>query len=198
MIRNVSLLALVAMLAACQQPGGLDASGRGDPAPLFYAPPGTQLLLRNTIDGEAKTQQIAVEPPRGPRGAYRDSDGRSGGFYPGCWGCGGEALIQEEAYRALWPLETGKQTTFIRRTPDGVEARVLIRVAGVQVVRTEAGTFQTFLLDGRIEHLTGPRFSAQVKAWWAPDPGWVIRAEGGDSGGSTLVSEVIGVTPAGT
>ena len=100
-------------------------------------------------------------------------------------------VIEEAKYAALWPLETGKEAAFLRTAPDGNKARVVIKVAGTQTIETPAGTFDTYLLDGRIEHLTGPRYSAQVRAWWAPGPGWVVRAEGGDSQGSTLSSQVV-------
>ena len=63
-------------------------------------------------------------------------------------------------------------------------------VAGLETVETAAGAFEAYALDGRIEHVTGPRYSAQVRAWWAPGPGWVIKAEGGDSRGNTLSSQV--------
>jgi hypothetical protein len=98
--------------------------------------------------------------------------------------------IEIDKYSQLWPLETGKNVAFLRTAPDGQKARVIIRVSGTQEIETAAGKFDTYILDGRIEHLTGPRYSAQVRAWWAQDPGWVVKAEGGDSQGSTLSSEV--------
>lgn len=188
--RTATVMALLAGLAGCAQPGALNTSGRGDPARLIYAPAGTQITLANVVDGQTSQTQITVAPPSGFRGAFTRADGTQGGFYPGCWGCGGAMRIEEDAYAALWPLETGKSTGFLRTAPDGQKARVVIRVAGNQVIETPAGTFETYLLEGRVEHLTGPRFSATVRAWWAPDPGWVVRAEGSDSAGKQLASEV--------
>lgn len=187
----ISLALAGLALAGCAQPGPLDSSGRGDPARLTYAPPGTRIALTNNANGQVTETRLTAGQATGPRGAFDREDGVAGGFYPGCWGCGGDMVIEEEKYLALWPLETGKETGFLRTAPDGEKARVVIRVAGTQVIETPAGQFDTYLLDGRIEHLTGPRYSAQVRAWWAPDPGWVVRAEGGDSQGSTLSSEVV-------
>lgn len=178
-------------LGACdQQRGGLDRSGRGDPARLSYAEQGTGIRLVNTANGKTSETIITAGQSSGLRGAYTGANGQTGGFYPGCWGCGGQMQIEEDKYGALWPLETGKQVTFLRTAPDGQQARVVIRVAGLDEIETEAGRFEAYMLDGRIEHITGPRYSAQVRAWWAPGPGWVVKAEGGDSQGSTLSSEV--------
>jgi hypothetical protein len=101
--------------------------------------------------------------------------------------------IDEARYAELWPLAPGKQVSFLRTAPDGQQARVLIRVAGRETVETPAGTFDAWLLDGRVENVTGPRHSAQVRAWWAPDPGWVVRAEGGDSLGNALSSQAVAI-----
>lgn len=182
--------ATILLLAACQSGIGPDRTGRGGPAQLVYAPVGTQITLLNASNGTASETQITAAAATGLRGAYTTTTGTSGGFYPGCWGCGGSMQIEENLYAALWPLETGKSVAFLRTAPDGQKARVIIRVSGTQTVETPAGSFDTYILDGRIEHLTGPRYSAQVRAWWAQDPGWVVKAEGGDSQGSTLSSEV--------
>ena len=180
------------LLAACaDRPEGLDTFGRGDPASLTYAPAGTRIVLVNQANGQSTQTNITAGQPTGLRGAYTRDDGASGGFYPGCWGCGGGMQIEEAKYGQLWPLETGKTVSFLRTAPDGNKARVVIRVAGSETIETPAGNFETYLLDGRIEHLTGPRYSAQVRAWWAPGPGWVVKAEGGDSQGSTLSSQVV-------
>ena len=157
---------------------------------LAYAAPGTRIFLQNDVNGQASTTQITAGQSTGARGAYVGADGRTGGFYPGCWGCGGEMMIDEAAYRALWPLEKGKRTVFLRTAPNGEKARIVITVAGSERLTTPAGTFDTFILDGRLETLDGARYSAQVRAWWAPGSGWVVRARGGDSRGNTLSSEV--------
>ena len=68
---------------------------------------------------------------------------------------------------------------------------MIVSVVGTEQITTPAGDFETWLLDGRMEQVTGPPLSAQVRAWWAPGPGWVVRAEGGDSRGNTLSSEVV-------
>lgn len=191
---RISALFLIAplLLAACaEQRTGLDRSGRGDPAQLTYAAPGTRIVLTNVVDGTTSETRITAGQPNGSRGTYTRDDGATGGFYPGCWGCGGEMQIEEGIYSSLWPLETGKSVSFLRTSPNGDKARVLIKVAGIETIETPAGSFETYMLDGRTEHLTGARYSAQVRAWWAPGPGWVVRAEGGDSRGSTLSSTVI-------
>ena len=191
-----SLLAVAVLAVGCTQTApGLDRSGAAPPAPLAYAAPGTRIALLSTVDGQIERTEITADVPEGPRGGYIGADGRSGGFYPGCWGCGGLARIDEAAYLDLWPLETGKRVTFLRENPDGTQHRVVIRVAGTERIETAAGPFDTYLLDGRIETVTGGRFSAQVRAWWAPDPGWVVRAEGGSGSGSVLTSEVVAITP---
>lgn len=179
------------MLAGCADQT-LDVSGRGDPARLQYAEAGTDITLQSAANGTLTNARITVLPPAGPQGRFRRADGTEGSFYPGCWACGAPNVIEEDLYARLWPLETGKQVSFIRTSPDGLRARIIIQVAGIEDVTTPAGTFETYLLDGRIEHLTGPRYSAQVRAWWAPGPGWIVQAEGGDSRGSTLSSLVVG------
>ena len=178
------------LLAACEPPRGSETNPVATAALLAYAEPGTQIFLRNNVNGETSEVQITADQATGPRGAYTGADGSSGGFYPGCWGCGGSMTIDEEAYRSLWPLQKGKRTVFLRTAPNGDKARMVITVAGTERVTTDAGTFDTFILDGRLENLSGARYSAQVRAWWAPGPGWVIRARGGDSQGNTLSSEV--------
>ncbi|MEM0990134.1 MAG: hypothetical protein AAGK00_14750 [Pseudomonadota bacterium] len=184
-------LTLAATLTACGG-SGLDVSGRGDPARLLYAEVGTEITLQNTINGTASQTEITALRPAGAQGRFRAADGVEGSFYPGCWDCGAPNVVEDAIYASLWPLETGKQVSFLRTAPDGQKARVVIRVAGIQDVETPVGTLETYLLDGRIEHLTGPRYSAQVRAWWAPGPGWVVKAEGGDSKGATLSSQMIG------
>ncbi len=188
----VAPLLLSLILTACAQRQDLDASGRGDPASLTYAPAGTAITLSNSANGKTSETRITAAQATGVRGAYRREDGQPGSFYPGCWGCGGNMQIEEAKYAALWPLETGKEVSFLRTAPDGQKARVVIRVAGIQTIDTPAGTFETYLLDGRVKHLNGPDYSANVRAWWAPQPGWVVKAEGGDSQGSNLSSQVTG------
>ena len=176
---------------ACQAPTSIDRSGDGAPARLSYAPSGTEILLRNTVNGTTSQLQITAGQPKGVVGTYRAQDGRMGRFVPGCWGCGTSVTIDEDAYAALWPLETGKSVAFLRTDATGNRARVLISVAGIEWVENDAGRFRTYRLDGRVQHLGGPAFSAEVSAWWAPDPGWVIQARGRDSTGNTLSSEVV-------
>lgn len=185
--------ALSLALVACA-PQGLDSSGHGAPAPLVYATPGTRIALLSTVDGETTRTEITVGLPAGARGSFTRGDGSTGWLYPGCWGCGGDVTIDEAAYRGLWPLETGKRVQFDRADPDGQMHRISIRVAGTERIETAAGSFDTYLLDGRIETVSGPRFAAHVRAWWAPDPGWVVRAEGGDSKGSVLTSEAVSIS----
>jgi hypothetical protein len=164
------------------------------PASLTYAAPGTQFLLENIVDGARSEQAVTAGPATGLRGAYTNSSGQPGGFYPGCWGCGGTAQIEEDLYARLWPLETGKQVGFLRTSSDGNRARVIIRVAGTERLETPMGDIDTFKLEGRLQGLTGPEYTANVEAWWAPDPGWVIRAVGSDSQGRSLSSKVIAIT----
>jgi len=163
---------------------------KGDPARLIYADPGTRITVANTVNGATRETTLTAIWSLGARGKYRDEDGREDSFLPGCWGCGDGTELDEDAYAALWPLEEGKAVRFLRTGRDGEVAEVEIRVAGRQSVTTAAGTYEAYLLDGRIENRTGPTYSAQVRAWWAPAPGWVIKAEGGDSRGNTLSSEV--------
>ena len=187
--------ALLAILAACGgQAGGLGASGRGDPAPLVYAPPGTAFRLANMVNGEPSESLIHAGRADGPRGGFVKADGATGGFYPACWGCGGEMRIEEDKYALLWPLKTGKHVRFLRTSPTGGVAVVSIRVAGAETIETAAGRFETYRLETAIEARTGPRWRARLTAWWAPDPGWVVRAEGIDSDGNRLVSEVASIT----
>lgn len=188
--RLIGLCATVLLLAACDPPRGSKTNPVATASLLAYAAPGTQIFLKNDVNGQSSTVQITAGQAKGARGAYIGADGRAGGFYPGCWGCGGDMVIDEDAYRALWPLESGKRTVFLRTAPNGDKARLVITVAGTERITTEAGTFDTFILDGRLENLSGASYSAQVRAWWAPGPGWVVRARGGDSQGNTLSSEV--------
>ena len=197
---GLAALALAALVASCGVPpdGPASAPGGGaapDVAPLVYAPPGTRITLANSVNGRPSETRITVAGATGPRAVYVAEDGRTGGVYPGCWDCGGAMRIEEDKYAALWPLEPGKQVVFLRTAPDGQQARVLVRVAGRETVETPAGAFDAWLLDGRVENVTGPRQSAQVRAWWAPDPGWVVKAEGGDSRGNTLSSQAAAIDP---
>lgn len=187
-------IVMVLALAACTPQGGLDTSGRGDPAPLVYAPEGTQIRLSNTVDGQVSQNTITAGRALGARGALVRADGTQGAFYPGCWNCGDGMRIEEAQYAALWPLETGKIASFVRTSPGGEKARVVIRVAGRETVETAAGSFETYLLEGRVNHLTGAAYDAEVKAWWAPEPGWVVKAQGSDSKGRALASEVVSFT----
>lgn len=185
------------LLASCEQqrqkPAGLDRTGAAPPARLVYAPPGTVITLLDTENGERYETQITVAPPAGFRGAYTTVNGDTGGFYPGCWACGGDNLIESDLYARLWPLETGKSAAFLRSSTNGLQARVLITVIGSETIETQAGVFDTYVLDGRVEHLSGPRYSAQLKAWWTRDPGWVVKAEGSDSDGFQISSEVTSI-----
>ncbi|MFK7945225.1 MAG: hypothetical protein AB8B85_20245 [Paracoccaceae bacterium] len=190
MIRFLSILLLPALLS-CTPQAGLDTSGRGAPAPLVYAPEGTLIRLSNTVNGQVSESRITAGRALGPQGALIRSNGTQGSFYPGCWDCGGGMQIEEALYTALWPLETGKIASFIRTAQDGNKARVVIRVAGREQVETPAGSFDTYLLEGRVQHLTGPQYEANVRAWWASDPGWVVKAQGSDSAGTSLASEVV-------
>ncbi|MEM9063328.1 MAG: hypothetical protein AAGD13_22945 [Pseudomonadota bacterium] len=192
-LRCAAALMAAVVLSACADSRFIDRTGRQGPAQLVYAPAGTELKLVNASNGKPSETRITVNAPTGLRGSFTREDGTTGGFYPACWGCGGSNVIEEAEYAKLWPLETGKSVGFLRTAPDGQKARVVIRVAGTASIETMAGQFDTYILDGRIEHLTGPRYSAQVRAWWAQDPGWVVKAEGGDSQGSTLSSEVASV-----
>lgn len=185
------IIPLLLVLAACDAPLGSKDNPVGTPALLAYAAPGTRIVLENKVGDAVARTRITAGPPAGARGTYTGEDGAEGSFYPGCWACGGDMVIDEDAYRALWPLEKGKRTAFLRTAPDGAKARVVITVAGKESVTTPAGTFETWLLDGRLEHLSGPAYSAQVRSWWAPGPGWVIRARGGDSNGNAVASEVV-------
>lgn len=181
------------LLAACSQPQkpvGLDRTGGAAPARLDYAPTGTVITLVDTENGEASETWITVAPSIGFHGAYTTVNGGTGRFYPGCWACGGDNLIETEKYAQLWPLETGKSVSFLRDSPDGLKARVLIQVTGSETIETRAGIFDTYVLDGTVEHLTGERYSAKIRAWWARNLGWVVRAEGSDSDGYVVSSEV--------
>lgn len=192
-MRTTFVLSILAAftLAACETPfSESDGEVRGTASLLVYAAPGTQIRLVNSANGAQSESRIRAGAPTGLRGAYTTEDGRFGSFYPGCWGCGDGMTIEEEKYAQLWPLEVGKQVVFLRTAGDGNKARVVIRVAGQETVTTASGSYNAFMLDGRIENLSGPRYSAQVRAWWAPAPGWVVKAEGGDSAGNTLSSEV--------
>lgn len=186
----IPALVAVGLLSGCEQPGTFNGAASDDPARLVYAPAGTKIKLLNAVNGKPSESSITAGAATGVRGAFLDANGVPGGFYPGCWGCGGTTTIEEEVYARLWPLDAGKQVTFIRTADNGEKARVVIRVAGIETIETPAGTFKTWTLDGRIENLSGPRYSAQVRAWWAPQPGWVVKAEGGDSRGNTLSSQV--------
>ena len=193
-MKRLMCLMIVPALMACAPEGGLDSSGRGDPAPLVYAPEGTQISLSNTVNGTVSESQITAGRATGAKGALIRADGTQGGFYPGCWNCGGEMQIEEALYAALWPLETGKIASFLRTAPDGNKARVVIRVAGREQIETAAGSFDTYLMEGQVQHLTGPQYDAKVRAWWAPDPGWVVKAQGSDSTGANLASEVVALS----
>jgi len=192
---STTLTLLLVLLSACaQQPvGGLDQTGSAAPARLEYAPPGTVITLLDSDNGATSESRITVAPPTGYRGTYTTDNGNTGSFYPGCWACGGDNLIETGKYAQLWPLETGKNVAFLRDSPDGLKARVVIRVIGTETIETAAGRFDTYVLDGRVEHLTGPRHSAQVRVWWARDPGWVVQVEGSDSDGNVLTSKVTSI-----
>lgn len=178
-------------LAACDPPLGSQNNPVGTATLLAYAAPGTEIEIENTINGDVSRSVITAATPVGARGAYLDQDGTPGDYYPGCWDCGGDSVIDEEAYRKLWPLAIGNRAVFTRTRPNGETARVVIAVTESGQITTPAGTFDTWILQGRVEHLTGPAYSAQIRAWWAPGPGWVVRARGGDSAGNAFATEVV-------
>lgn len=193
-MRTPAIIAILATLglSACNDRvlGGNDDPVRGTPVQLTYAEPGTKIRLVNSSNGQQSETRITAGAPTGLRGAYTTDDGRFGSFYPGCWGCGDGMTIEEEKYAQLWPLEVGKQVVFLRTAADGQKARMVIRIAGIETVEAAGRTYEAYQFDGRLENITGPRYSAQVRAWWAPRPGWVVKAEGGDSLGNTLSSQV--------
>lgn len=193
-LRCTAAVMTLVLLSACADSRFVDRTGRQGPAQLVYAPPGTKLTLINASNGTPSETRIVVNAPTDLRGSFTREDGTTGGFYPACWGCSGENVIEEAEYANLWPLEIGKNVAFLRTAPDGKKARVVIRVSGTESIETKAGSFDTYILDGRIEHITGARYSAQVRAWWAQDPGWIVKAEGGDSQGNTLASEVSAIS----
>lgn len=183
-------LPMLLVLAACDPPLGSQDNPVGSPILLAYAPTGTEIVIENTINQTTERVRLTAGTHVGARGAFVGEDGTESTFYPACWGCGG-TRIDESAYRALWPLEKGKRASFTRTAANGDTARVEIVVAGEERLTTPAGTFDTWILEGRVEQISGPPYSAQVRAWWAPGPGWVIRARGGDSDGNAFSSEVI-------
>ncbi|MEM9736196.1 MAG: hypothetical protein AAF908_06290 [Pseudomonadota bacterium] len=182
--RLLAPLLLPLAVLACAAP---ETAG---PPELVYAPAGTPIRLVNTVDGVESETRITASVARGLRGAFVRADGTVGSFYPGCWDCGAPAEIEEDLYAALWPLAPGKEVGFLRSAPDGTRARIVISVVGPETVETEAGRFETWRLAGRMTMLTGASLTAEVTAWWAPDPGWVVKAEGRDSAGKILASEV--------
>ncbi|MEM8699256.1 MAG: hypothetical protein AAGF44_08795 [Pseudomonadota bacterium] len=190
-------LALIGLLAACTAPQGLDASGSGAPAPLLYAEPGTRITLASSLDGAESQREITILAQQGVAGAFQREDGSTGRVFPGCWDCGAPNVVEEDAYARLWPLETGKRVTFLRSAPDGTKNRIVIRVAGTERIETAAGGFDTYLLKGQSTALTGPRWSAELDIWWAPDPGWAVKAAGSDSDGRSFASEAIEIVPPG-
>ena len=190
LIRWPSALVLALGLAACDPPLGGPENPVGSSTLLAYAPPGTEIVLESTINNEISRSRLTAGDHRPPRGAYLAEDGSQRNFYPACWGCG-DKQIDEAAYGTLWPLETGKFASFLRIAATGETARVIVRVAGKERLATPAGTFDTWILEGRVESETGPAYSAQVRAWWAPGPGWVVRARGGDSEGNAFSTEVL-------
>ena len=132
--RRAAALSLAALLAACaapELPPLAQDPAAASPA-LAYAPPGTRITLANSVNGRPSETRITVAGASGPRGSFVAEDGHAGGVYPGCWDCGLPMRIDEAAYAALWPLAPGKQTAFIRTSPDGSRARVLIRVGGAR------------------------------------------------------------------
>ena len=161
------------------------------PAQLLYAPVGTRIVMLNEINGSPTESTITVDRAEGIFGAFLDGNRRPGAYLPGCWGCSGDSEIEAERYARLWPLVPGNAVSFVRASPSGQVAEVSIRVAGRAKVETVLGAFDTYILDGRIEHVNGPRYSAQLRSWWAPGLGWVIKTTGGDSRGNTVESQIV-------
>lgn len=189
------MLAAALLAAACAGPTEhervIALHAPPGPAQLLYAPVGTRIVMLNTVNGAPAEAQLTVERANGIFGAYVNGDGQPGAYLPGCWGCSGDMEIEAERYSALWPLEKGKSVQFLRVAPSGQVADVTIRVDGQAELETPLGTFDTVILDGRVEHVGGPRYSAQIRSWWAPGLGWVIRSTGGDSRGNTVESQIV-------
>lgn len=186
-------LAALTLLVACEGSGiGVGTGGGGRPD---YAPSGTRIELANLVGGVASTSAITVASASGAEGRYVSDAGETGTYYPGCWGCGGEMVIDLAEYAKLWPLEPGNAVSFTRTAPDGGTAEVTIRVVGEEKIETPAGFFETLILASRIEATSGAPWSAQMRSWWSPALGWVVRSEGSDSNGLSIRSELVRVRP---
>ena len=164
------------------------------PARLLYAPVGTRILLINAINGAPVETEVTVGRADGIFGTYRNGAAETGAYLPGCWGCTPGMQISPQAYGALWPLQPGKQVRFRRIDAGGQAAEVTISVTGTERLATPLGEFETYVLDGRIQHVGGAPYSAQMRSWWAPGLGWVIKTAGGDSRGNTFESQIADFT----
>lgn len=203
---GIGLIFVVTTLPACQTavqgPAQSVASvvvAPMEPAPLAYAAPGTKISYSrkgvNRGNRSSVNRSIEILETETARGRYKRPDGSTGSIYPGCFACGGDRQIEEDKYAALWPLEVGKEVTFLRWRAAGSKSQITIIVSGTETVTTPAGTFDTYVLTGKIKNIEGNRWSASVTDWWAPSVGWIVKKQTKETDGdfSKLeVTEIVG------
>jgi hypothetical protein len=116
----------------------------------------------------------------GPRCWYRTRNGgieaRYGAFL------GGDSTWLEQGglnLRHLFPLEVGKQVSFIVEgvTADGYGASwdETYTVVGREQVKVKAGTFDTFVIEWEELGRRGSLWEATHKFWYAPAVGYIVK-----------------------
>lgn len=191
-MKRLALALGLCTLAACNSP----APGEDDGEAINWAPEGTRILLSNLVDGARSNTTITVGRAEGTRGSYSGPDGVAQSFYPGCWACGGSVTIERDKYDTLWPLIPGNSVTFLRTAADGTTAEVVITIVGTERITLPDGDgIEAVVLDTRVRSLTGAAWTAEMKSWWAPQLGWVIKARGESSLGTTLESVLVDWRP---
>lgn len=194
---GIGLITIAMLLSGCQTavqgPAQSVASviaAPMEPAPLAYAAPGTKISYSGISNRGSRDRTIEILEPEDARGQYRNPNGSTGSTYPGCFFCGGTRAIEEDKYVALWPLEVGKEVTFVRTRANGGRSQITITVSGTETVTTPAGTFDTYVLTGKIKNIDGIRWSASLTDWWAPSVGWIVKKRTKESDGDFLKLEV--------
>lgn len=189
--RLIAIAVAMLALAACNstrnpadQPALAPKTAAAPVTEHYGLKPGTIIEWKRTRDEQVDTPSSKVIGTKGLAIVRERADGSSGYIVPFCWGCVVNNpswrytyRFDEEKYGALWPLAVGKSTTFTRiRSDNGRSWTHTLTVAAKETLRTPAGTFDAYRVTGRVA-LNGGDWNALATYWWAPEVGYIVKAE---------------------
>lgn len=163
------------------------------PAPLEYAAAGSIIIYADTYNGNTRDIRLTIIGTDGAGVKYLRANGTEGRSYiAGCFACGPNRTIDEEAYRRLWPLKVGNKTSFARTRANGSISTINIAVDKTETITVPAGTFDTYVLTGTIRNRG---WNASFTHWWAPELGWLVKREQAESDADTGSMVLISFIP---